>query len=508
MNPVNGCPAALSAADLPWTGHRVGIAVIGSGPGGAVTATLLAEAGQDVAIFEEGPLILPEETQAFSPEEMTRKLRNNGLTMALGAAPVAFWEGRCVGGGSEVNRGLYHRPSPEVIADWADRHGVDGLDADDMVARAIDCERTARVELLPGPAPAVSTRLAKGAAALGWSSMEVPRLFAYAADWQHGVTPGRKQSMATTFLPRCLAAGGALYTGARARRLRQLDGRWQIVIEVTARNGRRETRTILADRVVVACGATQTPALLRRSGITRGVGDTLAFHTMIKVVARFDDPVSADTRLDPVHQVKHFDPRFSLGASVSLPETTTFGLTDRPELLHGLARDWPFLGTYYAQTTGGRGSVRLLPGFDDPLIRTIPQPQDLVDLAEGMKRLCEALFAAGAREIYPNIAGGGTLRSPADVDRLPASLPLKRVSLSTLHMLASCRMGRDPACVVDSFGRLRDAEGIWLADSAILPGPTVVNPQGTIMAMAHRNAERMLDAVAPARQRAVSHPVT
>ncbi len=34
---------------------------------------------------------------------------------------MAFVEGRCVGGGTEINSGLYHRLSPEIAAEWRRR---------------------------------------------------------------------------------------------------------------------------------------------------------------------------------------------------------------------------------------------------------------------------------------------------------------------------------------------------------------------------------------------------
>lgn len=471
----------------------VEIAIIGSGPGGAVTGTHLAQAGCDVAILEEGAFLGVDAFRAFSPDEMHGKLRNNGMTMGLGKSMVAFWEARCVGGGSEVNRGLYHRPLPAVIEAWAREHRIEALDADQMTALAGVCEATARVSALPGPAPAVSRKLAQGADALGWNQMEVPRLYSYAPDWQTAATPGTKQSMSTTFIPAFLEAGGRLFAGMRVTRLRAGEGGWRLQAEASGPWGRKAVE-IRAGTVFVACGATQTPALLRRSGLRRRVGDSLAYHTMIKAVARFDDEVAGDSRLDPVHQVKHFDPRFSLGASVSTPATTTFALSDRPELLSQIGADWRHLGCYYAQTTGGRGSVRVLPGFADPLIRAHSNPDDLVDLAAGLRRLCECLFAAGARSIHPNIRGGPDLHGPEDLDRLPDRLDPGRVSLSTLHLMGTCPMGGDPdRSVTDGFGRVRDAENLYLADSAMLPGATVVNPQGTIMAMARRNAEHFLD---------------
>ncbi len=471
---------------------RVSVAIVGSGPGGAVTGARLAKAGQDVAIFEEGALVRPEDTAPFSPAEMHAKLRNNGMTMALGRALTAFWEARCAGGGSEVNRGLYHRPSAPVVAEWIDRAGLDGLSPEALIDHAIDCETVAKVSDLPGPAPRVSQVLADGAEALGWSHTRVPRLFAYDPDWRTAPTPGRKQSMINTFLPAFSKAGGRFFTGIRVTRLRRVEGGWSLSATATGPEGPRPLE-IRAATVFVACGATQTPTLLRRSGIRGRVGDTLAWHTMIKAVARFDQPVAGDSPLDPVHQIKHFDPRFSLGASVSNPATTTFALSDRPELLPMIGAEWRHLGCYYAQTTGGRGSVRGLPGFADPLVRAHTVRHDLTDLAVGLRHLCDCLFAAGAREIYPNIAGGPVLKGPGDLDLLPKEIDPRRVSLSTLHLMASCAMGGSEAAVTDSFGRVRGADALYLADSSILPGTTVVNPQGSIMAMASRNAEHFLE---------------
>ena len=59
---------------------RTRVAVIGSGPGGAITATLLAEAGREVLLVEEGPHLPLESCEPFSRQEMVQKYRNGGLT--------------------------------------------------------------------------------------------------------------------------------------------------------------------------------------------------------------------------------------------------------------------------------------------------------------------------------------------------------------------------------------------------------------------------------------------
>ena len=62
----------------------------------------------------------------------------------------------------------------------------------------------------------------------------------------------------------------------------------------------------------------------------------------------------------------------------------------------------------------------------------------------------------------------------------------------TVHLTGTCpwASGRDGA--VDSFGRVRDVGNLSVNDGSLLPSAPGVNPQGTIMAVAHRNVARML----------------
>ena len=73
------------------------VAVIGSGPGGAITGLTLAEAGFEVTIFEEGGDFPVNRYTDFSISEMKAKYRNGGVSTTLGKPGIAYVEGSCVG---------------------------------------------------------------------------------------------------------------------------------------------------------------------------------------------------------------------------------------------------------------------------------------------------------------------------------------------------------------------------------------------------------------------------
>ncbi|MEO7397875.1 MAG: GMC oxidoreductase, partial [Ilumatobacteraceae bacterium] len=49
-------------------------------------------------------------------------------------------------------------------------------------------------------------------------------------------------------------------------------------------------------------------------------------------------------------------------------------------------------------------------------------------------------------------------------------------------------LGEHPLCAADSFGRMRGMKNVWVNDASLLPEAPGVNPQGTVMAFAVRNA--------------------
>jgi choline dehydrogenase-like flavoprotein len=465
------------------------ILVVGSGAGGATTAAMLAEAGRDVLVVEEGPWVDPDEVEPFSLGEMERKYRHHGSSAALGAPPIAYAEGRCVGGSTEINSGLWHRLPAELAAEWRRASALDGFDDGTLDRYASLVEGWQSVGRTPVAPPLSSALLERGAAKLGWRSVEFPRVFRY-ADGGRAV----KQTMARTLIPRALDAGATLLPDCRISRLRRAGDR---VVGAEARRARPgggpdERLTIVADHVVVCGGAIQTPALLQRSGFRGPIGRRLKLHPTIKIAARFPHPV--DHGDVPMHRITEFAPNLTIGGSASRRGHVALAVADCDAALASRLEAWEHVSVYYAAIRSeAAGRVVALPGLRDPLVTHRLTDGDLSRLARGLVHLGEVLLAAGATELYPSVVGAPVV---TDVDGLVAwwsAVDRRRSNLMTVHLTSSVRMGSDPATAgTDSFGVIHGTRNLRVNDASLLPDAPGVNPQAAIMTIAARNADALL----------------
>jgi choline dehydrogenase-like flavoprotein len=460
--------------------------VVGSGAGGALTAAMLAEAGVSVVVLEEGKRVRQGDVAAFSLEQMARQYRGAGLTVALGRPSIAYAEGCCVGGGTEINSGLYHATPPDVLSEWRRGWRVDGLEEQHMAPHFESVARALSVSPLPWQPSRASRVLADGAAALGWRSQEVPRTFRYLPE----VRGAFKQSMTETYLPRAEAAGAKVFAESRVLSLRRSP-----LATTTAVCSHAGSRTLLRARWVFVCaGAIGTAALLQRSGLRRNVGVALRVHPTVKVAAEFAEPLDAAADV-PVHQVKEFGRDLSFGGSVARPGHVALALADNWQRDRAQAERWDRMGVYYAAIrSAGHGRVISIPGLREPLVTYSLTNGDIALLRSGLRRLTHMLLAAGAVAVYPSVRAAPVARGNGDVARVGSALGRRSASLMTVHICSTAPLGENESrCPVDSWGSVRGWKGLYVNDGSLLPTAPGVNPQGTIMALASRNCARFLE---------------
>ena len=484
---------------MPGETLRADAVVVGSGAGGAPVAARLAEAGLDVVVLEAGERLGTADFDGDAGSLLPR-LMHAAVAEQSG---MEVYAGRCLGGSTVVNDALCWRPPPEVLAGWRRDHGLAGLtDAAfapfvERVWRDLHVEPTGRSHLNRN-----ARRLELGAARLGWAAEAMPRNVRGCAKLglcNLGCPTGAKQSMLLTYLPRAERAGARVRTGVRAERVEIEAG---VARGVLARGADGAPLRVRAPRVCLAAGVLETPALLLRSGLSRGVGRDLQLHSSVHVTARFPEPVHGYYGPTMAYAVSEFSdvnghggPGFML-ENVSLAPVTTATALPGFGAEHARAMEQlPHLGrtlVVLRDRTRGRLSID---GDGEARLAYAPVEEDLARLRQGMKAVARAFFAADALEVWLPVNGMAPVRSEAALATLDdlALDPRAFSLLYAVHLFGGASMAsRGDTGFCDEEGRSFEIAGLHVVDASSLPGNTGVNPQVTIQANALRIADAML----------------
>ncbi|MDQ4078149.1 MAG: GMC family oxidoreductase [Chloroflexota bacterium] len=481
------------------------VVVVGSGAGGAVVAAELAAGGLDVIVLEEGGY---HPTEEFTTEAstMVRKLyRDGGMQLAFGTPPISFNEGKCVGGSTVINGGMSWRTPEQVLRRWQEVEAIEGIGPAAMERYFARVERyISAAPQDPGSIGRDNELFREGAERKGWKVIPNIRNQLHCAGCNNcvlGCPTGAKRSTLVSYLPRALAFGARVHADCRVERIllngKQAEG---VTGHIAGAAGRRGAPfTVRASRVVVAAGAMHTPALLARSGIrspSGRIGSDLALHPNAMVVALFDENVEGWKGVHQGYQLREFQDEGLLMAAVNLPPAIlATGLRHYGPALSELMQDYNRIVTagVLVEDTG-RGRVRALPS-GQPIASYALSDMDADRIVRGTALLADLLFAAGARRVILPFEGVPDLLTADDARRLYRQpIPKRAMKLSTVHIMGTARMGGDLARhVCDSYGQVYDSVGLVVADASLFPSPIGVNPMETIMALATRNAERILE---------------
>lgn len=467
------------------------VVVIGSGAGGAVVARSLARAGMRVVVVEEGRHHPTSEFRARQPADRFSELyRDGGASVMLGSPPVLLPIGRAVGGTTLVNSGTCYR-TPERVRDmWRSAWGVPMAE---RLPKLLD-EVESLLAVAPQPVDVLGRngKLALlGAQRLGWTSAPLRRNAPGCrgcGQCAAGCPSGAKNGVHRNALPQACGAGARIVSQARVVRVLVDGGR---AAGVVVRRPDRSRLEILAPLVVVAAGATETPSLLRRSGLGGhpGMGRGLAVHPAVAVAGRFDEPVRAwQGVLQSVGIEQFHDEGVLIEATSTPPGMGSFVLPGVGRALRAELDGTDRLA-YLGAMVADRPSGRVL-GARRPLLRYDLATEDAAKLRRSIVAMGEVLFAAGASEVLTGLLRRPVVTSKDELVEAASRVPAGELHVAAFHPTGSARMGADAQrCPVGVDGRLRGVEGVYVADASVLPTCPEVNPQLSIMALALGIAE-------------------
>jgi choline dehydrogenase-like flavoprotein len=481
-----------------------GAVIVGSGAGGATMAAELAEAGVDVVVIEEGGYYPTASFTAESTRALRTLYRDGGGGITVGRPWVMFAEGRCVGGSTVVNGGMSWRTPTQVLDQWS-AQGVRAIGEQDMVPFFARAEARHSVGLQdPETIGRDSELLKAGAAAKGWNLVPNRRNQLHCAGTNNclsGCPTGAKRSMLVTSVPRALAFGARLFADCRVERVTRDGGSVTGATGYFVRpdGGRGPRLTVRAPAVIVAGGAIQTPALLARSGLrspSGQLGRNLSLHPNANVTAFFDSDVTGWHGVHQAFQIREFMAEGLILTADNLPPAMLAAVLPAYGCELGeLMADYNRVVTAGPLVTdSGAGRVRNVPGLGTQVFYQLADTV-AARLVRGVELTAEALFAAGARRMLLPFYGAPEVRDLGQLrDLLARPVPKRSIQLYSIHLMGTARMSEDPRRgVTDSYGAFHGVHGLVVADASLFPGPTGINPMETVIALAMRNARRLLE---------------
>ena len=496
--PADGYEAAVGGLHL-----EADVVIVGTGPGGASVARVLAAAGKSVVLLEEGPA-----QSRFKPNQahtMRYHMQERGMIVAQGSAMLPIAAGRGVGGSTLINSALSFQPAAEVLDGWAallneQRWGSEALTPIfDEMAALIGVSTTE-----PRFAGENNRLIVRGIEALGLEGGLAPRSTPRCVGCgicNYGCPTSGKASVNLTLLPRAVENGARIQADTKVVEILTEGGRAVGVRGVAAHPDTDEVVgevIVRAQQVVLSCGALGTPRLLWHTGLADKmgpVGDGLHVHPGSAVFGLCDQEINLWRGATQGAFFHHPDLPGVLPHGFSAPPEVCLMAMDAvgPRLEEGIAMLPHLAGMVVMVSDKGEGQVRATAEGRAKVTYDFA-PKDIDRIKAGMRETARVLLAGGAREVFVPVHGVGRHTSAEALFKALEPASITDFTLYASHPMSTCRMGIDPTrSVVSPTGEAHNIPGLFIADASVFPTSLGVNPQLTTLTVGTNIAHQMLE---------------
>lgn len=478
--------------------------IVGSGAGGGILAEQLAEKGKKVLVVEAGPYVRPEEFRRDMSHTFSHYFWEGGMRALRGNAMLPTMQGRCLGGTTVFNSAICMRPSEHAMELWAREEGVEGLSLAELDPHLDAVERIMHIRpTQPDVQGRRNELFREGLAVLGWEGEAIRRNengCQGSAGCMYGCQKGAKVSTEQC-VERAVQNGAVVYTSVTVDKLimdgdrvRGVEGS---VLEPMTNKKCFGARFTAKDCVVLAAGVLATPQIMQRTGLKhKGIGANLRVHPSLYAMGTFNETVMPWTgATQGWHCTEFIKSGIKLESMWADAGVLSEKFPSNPEQFQRHIKDYSQAAAWAGWVSGDDsvGSVRAMPGGRADFVFHLGDG-DIRRLQEANAKLAELFLAAGAKEVFTGINGAPeAIRSARDIKRIrTGTFSATDLPSGSNHVFGTSAMGGDrDKHVTDSLGAVYAAQDLFVCDTGLFPRTPGVNPQQTIMALAHRMGETL-----------------
>ena len=454
--------------------------VIGSGPGGSITANELNKSNREVLLIEKGNWFKHFKLK-HPGEELFSKWKNGGLAAALGNIKIQYASAECFGGGSEINSGLYHEPDEEFLNEWSKKFKTKNLNYSDLKKFINLTKEKTNVSFLKKYS-LITKKIINSAMDNNWNIEEIPR---WCLDENNIFV---KKSMTETYLNEYLKQNGQVILNSKVNKIYKRDGLWKI--EYTQN---KRVRYITCNNIFLCCGSIDNLKILKNNNLLKK-NNKISFHPMIKVVAKFPEKVNAKNMEILTHQLTQFFPEFLSGSAASGLPFLKISTQHDDQMYSDVKKNWENMLIFHSTFSIGKGDVVKIPFIEDPIVHYQINKKEINLIKKGLDKLCKLLIDAGCDYVYPIAKKSYKLNKLNYKKYIDKIEKVTDLNYSTVHILGGIPMGENKdICTVDSYGKLHGFKNFYINDSSLICNKLLKNPQGTVMAIALRNITNFLN---------------
>ena len=438
--------------------------VVGSGPCGLLSASLLGQIGKCLVI-DQGKKIKQEENDTYTFNHIYNAYVGNGFNLAFGFPPVILSEGKVVGGGSTVNSSLHHRAPNHIWDLWRKKYFLKGFNNEKVnegykKIEEIFCTNIGKVE------PSI---FYKSAIIKGEKVERIPR-------WGKENNKGNlnRYTAAKIFIDQIKSNNGHIFESTKfLKAYRDRNNDWVVYLK----NISTKKKYILSCKnLVLAMGAGYTPSALYDLGLRHQKLGKFEIHPTARISLYYPKEKKPISVVEPFQITGHF-PNLMIGSSANKSALSESNYPFK-ENIHNI--DYSKVQNFYSMSPSSKKGSIIMKGllkntkfyFLDSKTRLIIKKGLNIIINIGKESNCEYIYHSGMVINKKNLD-----------DKKLVNLFMEKCiqkTLSSVHIMASSSIGENKfLCPLNSSGKINGIENLLIIDQSTFPSCPTVNPQAT-----------------------------